>query len=126
MTLRRSTRVLLIAAVSAASGVKASGFVNALPDVRLELIRETMYTTEADYPPESLRAGQQGLVKVMITVNPEGRVTACSVYRSSGARPLDERSCALAFERFRFRPARRDGIAVEDQAILPVDWRLED
>jgi len=51
---------------------------------------------------------------------PGGRVTACSVYRSSGARPLDARGCVRAIERFRFHPARRDGIPLEDQAILPV------
>ena len=116
----------MIAVVGVASCAKASGFVGALPDVRLEPVLETMQTTEDDYPPESRRAEQQGVAKLLLTVSPEGRVTACSIYRSSGARPLDERSCPLAFERFRFRPARRDGIPVDDQAILPVDWPHED
>jgi TonB family protein len=38
-----------------------------------------MQMTEDDYPPQSRRAEQQGVVDLFITVSPEGRVTACLV-----------------------------------------------
>ena len=115
-----------IATAAIAAAAKAGGFVDALPDIRIQPIAETLQTSDDDYPPESRRAGQQGTVRLLITVSSTGRVTACSIYRSSGAPPLDARSCSLAIERFRFLPARRDGIPVEDTAILPVEWRLQD
>ena len=116
----------LIAASGIAAAARADGFVGSFPDVRVQPIAETLQTSDDDYPPESRRAGQQGVARLLITVSPAGRVTACSIYRSSGARPLDARSCTLAVDRFRFLPARRDGTPVEDTAILPVDWRLQD
>ena len=36
----------------------------------------------------------------------DGRVTGCTVSRSSGARPLDTLACKLAEERFQYAPAR--------------------
>jgi len=116
---------MLSVAVSVGGAAGASGFVDARPDVAIEAIPETMRTSDDDYPPESRRAEQQGIVMLLVTVGTDGRAKACSIYRSSRAKPLDERSCTLAMERFRFRPARRDGVAVEDKAILPVDWRLD-
>jgi len=123
---RRSIIVLLAAGAGSTSIASASGFVGALPEVRAQPITESMRTTDDDYPSESRRAEQQGVVRLLITISAAGRVTTCSVYRSSRFPALDKRSCVLAIERFRFLPARRDGIAVEDTAILPVDWRIAD
>lgn len=126
MGIRLSVIVLLAASAGGTSIASASGFVDAVPEVRAQPIAETMRTTDDDYPPESRRADQQGVVQLLISISPTGRVTSCSVYRSSRVPALDKRSCVLATERFRFLPARRDGIAVEDKAILPVDWRIAD
>ena len=97
-------------------------------DPRTGLIKpipETIQTTEGG-DPLSRRAGRQDVVELFITVSPQGRVTARSVYRPSGARPLNPRSGGLAIGRFRFHPARRDGTPVEDQAILPVVSSIAD
>ncbi len=42
------------------------------------------------YPPAAFRAGIEGVVEVLVTIDETGRVTAARVYRSSGHRILDD------------------------------------
>lgn len=57
-----------------------------------------------DYPGGA--RGHQGIVETRLTVSASGVVTACTVTRSSGNGVLDEATCRLQRERFRFTPAR--------------------
>ena len=82
--------------------------------------------SDSDYPMKAKRFGLQGIVQMAITVGPDGRISRCAIHRSSGTPELDARSCAIATERFRFHPALRKGVPVEDQAIVPMEWRLDD
>ena len=73
-----------------------------------------------DYPRDLLRAGLGGTVWVRYVVGTNGRVGECRIARSSGYPELDETTCRLIVERFRFKP-RRDasgrkvsGVVVED------------
>ena len=74
--------------------------------------------TTADYPRESLRAREQGRVRMLIAVAPSGRVTRCNVIGSSGSSRLDAVSCRLTIERARFLPAL-------DAAGRPIGWQRE-
>lgn len=47
-----------------------------------------------------------GTVEVEFIVAPTGRVSECKVTRSSGNASLDETTCRLIVQRFRYRPAR--------------------
>lgn len=58
-----------------------------------------------DYPADALRANEQGNTGFALTVNPQGRVTACRITASSGSSRLDETTCRLITERARFTPA---------------------
>ena len=44
--------------------------------------------------------------------------------RSSGFAPLDESAVTTVRERWRFVPARRDGVAVESRVTVPIRFRL--
>lgn len=44
-------------------------------------------------------------VIIALTVSPNGRATACRVYRGSGLRDTDAVTCRLAMEKLRFKPA---------------------
>lgn len=83
--------------------------------------------TGRDYPIDLLRARRGGVVWVRYVVGVNGRVSDCRIEQSSGYRELDDTTCALITERFRFRP-RRDasgrkvpGVVVEDHTWLPPD-----
>jgi protein TonB len=58
--------------------------------------------TDAD----NRRARYRGAVAVQFAVGTEGRVSNCSVTRSSGNPQLDGMTCRLLVERGRFAPAR--------------------
>ncbi|WP_374942371.1 energy transducer TonB [Sphingomonas sp.] len=61
---------------------------------------------DSDYPLEASQSGVSGTVGVRFVVDVDGRVPSCSVTRSSGSRLLDDTTCRLIVQRYRFRPAR--------------------
>ena len=59
-----------------------------------------------DYPRELRRRLSRGMAPfVMFTVLPNGRVSNCRIYQSSGDPALDRITCALVTGRFVYRPA---------------------
>ena len=67
------------------------------------------------YPADARQRGEQGTVRLEIELDADGIVTSVRVLRSSGSMALDEAARAAAIA-WRFRPARRDGVAV--RAVL--------
>ena len=82
--------------------------------------------SEDDYPDASRRAEEQGVTRVSYTIDPTGKVVACSVTQSSGSPRLDDATCKIIMRRFRFNPATRDGQPVSDTKTQPVRWQLRD
>lgn len=75
----------------------------------------------ADYPRAA--GGQQGTVRAELTVSAAGAVTRCTIVRSSGSAVLDDTTCRLIRERFRFTPARdARGRAVADVQGWEQRW----
>ena len=75
------------------------------------------------YPALALRRGLAGRVVCLLTVAADGRVTEVSIEHSSGHALLDE-AAREALSRWRFRPARRDGRAVETVVRKGLLFRL--
>jgi TonB family protein len=80
--------------------------------------------SEADYPASALRAGAAGTTGVSIQIGADGRVTGCSVTRSSGNGALDATTCALVQRRFRFQPATQNGRPVASTTSRAMVWSL--
>ena len=60
---------------------------------------------------------------MVFTVGPNGRVTSCTVTRSSGVPQLDALTCRLIQERFRYRPSTdRYGRPIADEVEGEHDW----
>ncbi len=77
------------------------------------------------YPVAAIRAGEQGRVVAILTIDATGRPTGCTVPVSSGSATLDEATCRIAMRRTTFTPARDGtGRAVTSQYRLPVRWIL--
>ena len=70
-----------------------------------------------DYPSDLRRRLSQGAAPfVIFTVQPNGRVTGCRTYQSSGDPAVDEMTCRLVTARFVYRPAyNRRGEPVASQ-----------
>lgn len=61
---------------------------------------------DSDYPRDAADAGQGGTVAIKFMVWTDGRVRDCTVTHSSGSRALDETTCRLITERYRYDPSR--------------------
>lgn len=79
-----------------------------------------------DYPAASLRAEEEGVVRVKFEINEQGRVDVCSVVQSSGFPRLDDATCKVIQRRWRYKPATEGGKPVRSTQTQPVRWRLED
>jgi protein TonB len=80
-----------------------------------------------DYPLSAAENGEQGTVQAKLSIDAEGRVSGCSIVRSSGHRSLDDATCSILSRRAVFPPARdSSGRAVSSTMTTPpVVWRLE-
>jgi protein TonB len=75
------------------------------------------------YPRQARLKGWEGTVVLAVTVGPDGRCRSLAVASSSGFAVLD-RAALAAVRHWRFEPARRNGLAVEAVAEVPVTFRL--
>jgi periplasmic protein TonB len=82
---------------------------------------------DADYPAMVGAAGGGGTVSVQFSVETDGRVGRCFVTRSSGNAQLDEMTCRLIVQRYRFRPSLDgDGRPVRSQVVEDHSWTTVD
>lgn len=80
-----------------------------------------------DFPPELEEYGVGGTVSVRYVVETSGRVTNCTVTRSSGSRLLDQTTCRLIEQRFMFDPSRdRFGRPIRSNIVEDHHWEVED
>ena len=78
---------------------------------------------DSDYPRGLEDQGLGGTVAISFGVRIDGRVDRCTVVRSSGHAMLDELTCRLYTERFRFRPATTaSGAPVESTLQTSFTW----
>ena len=78
-----------------------------------------------DYPRRLGNAGIGGQVGVIFAVEVNGRATRCRIRRSSGIPELDQLTCRLIEQRFRFRPSTdRFGRPVADEVEYDHEWTV--
>src|SRR5262249_19716440 len=79
---------------------------------------EPIATAKATYPAAALAEHKEGSVTILATVDKQGAVTAAEIAESSGEGILDEAALNAALK-WRFRPAKRDGLPTESQVRIP-------
>lgn len=81
--------------------------------------------TDRDYPAAARAARQQGVVHFTLDVAPSGRVTRCTVTRSSGSASLDSTTCRVIRARALFTPAYdAGGTPIPDKVAGRIGWKL--
>ncbi|MBO0710576.1 MAG: energy transducer TonB [Acetobacteraceae bacterium] len=75
------------------------------------------------YPPVAARLGEQGLVVILVGVQPDGRANA-EVYQSSGFPLLDE-AARDAVARWRFRADNGNAPGPGARTLISVRFRLD-
>lgn len=76
------------------------------------------------YPGLARRLGEEGTVRLRVWVTREGRAGKVELSQGSGSPRLD-RTALETVSRWRFEPAREDGLAVEQWVIVPIKFKLE-
>ncbi|KFN50263.1 energy transducer TonB [Arenimonas composti] len=76
------------------------------------------------YPRNALRRGEEGLVVLRVRVDEGGHPVEVTIEQSSGHRELDRAARDTVADRWRFRPAMRDGRAVGAWGLVPVRFVL--
>lgn len=77
----------------------------------------------SEYPEEARQLGVEGPVRLRLQVDADGRVVAAEVLSDPG-HGLGLAAARNARERFRFRPALRDGQPVATELVFVVRWEL--
>jgi protein TonB len=76
------------------------------------------------YPAVARRREQQGTVTVRVLVGADGSVERAEIADSSGFDALDDAALETVRSRWRFVPARHDGLAVESWVLVPIRFAL--
>jgi len=85
------------------------------------------WLTDNDYRPSWARRELAGLAGFRLEIAANGKVTGCSITRSTGHPELDQATCALVTKRARFEPARGiSGEPVAGSYTSSVLWELPD
>jgi protein TonB len=75
------------------------------------------------YPAAAIARGQEGTVLLRLRIGADGRMLSVEVVRSSG-HPILDGAAVNAVKRWRARPARIGGEAIESTEVLPVTFEL--
>ena len=78
------------------------------------------------YPLAARRLGLEGRVLLEVVIQPDGRAASVAVRESSGHRVLDDSAVETVRSRWRFIPARRDGVPVESRVTVPIRFRIHE
>ncbi|MES2044931.1 MAG: energy transducer TonB [Pseudomonadota bacterium] len=77
------------------------------------------------YPPEAIRAEEQGRSVAKVAIDANGIATGCTTAVSSGSASLDATTCSIAMTKLHYVAARDSrGRAVAGSYTLPVRWVL--
>jgi protein TonB len=80
---------------------------------------------QPDYPSAMIRAEEEGKVTVRVTIGADGRVLDIEQIAATNE-TFWLATQRQALRKWRFRPATRDGVAVNTTKILTVHFRLDD
>ncbi len=78
-----------------------------------------------NYPQAAKRRGMAGVVELLVLVDEKGAVVTVDLKHSSGFGVLD-REALKAVAQWRFEAARRGGVAVAEEVIVPIRFRLDE
>ena len=86
----------------------------------------SLFSTD-DYPESARDAGATGTARARLEIGPTGRVTSCTITKSTGNSALDRATCSVLQRRAKFTPAKdQNGNPTNDTVETPpFTWRLE-
>ena len=92
-----------------------------LASATLEYVR----ASSPRYPISELRSGVQGTVVLRVLVDVDGTPLDVTIESSSGNRNLDRSALQHVLKTWRFKPAMRNGQAVQAYGLVPIAFSLQ-
>ena len=80
--------------------------------------------TTPPYPPLAVRLGEQGTVRLHISLDSSGAIRGIDVLKTSGSASLDDAAVAWVLQHWRYEPATRDGKPVASSVLADVRFDL--
>jgi TonB family protein len=113
--------VMLAGATSAIAQDASRPLAKALQPVGRE-----NWITDSDYPDLARRQALHGTLVYRLEIDADGKVTNCTILRSSSAPLLDRTTCKLLLKRARFIPGQDgDGKNIPATYTAPFVWTLK-
>ncbi len=97
--------------------------VPAPPSVASPLAVGTPHVCMNDYPESAIWDGAEGTAQVAFRIGADGKVKDVTIVKSAGHEDLDAATLGCV-GRWSYRPAMRDGVAVEVPWRAMVEWKL--
>jgi len=99
-------------------GIEPSGPVTGM---QLEYVK----APPPPYPRIAIADNLEGVVLLRVLVGADGKPVEVTIEKSSGHRVLDREAQRHVLRTWTFRPATRDGQAVQAVGIVPIDFNLD-
>ena len=81
--------------------------------------------TTPSYPGIARKMGEQGTVKLRLTISPQGVVTAADIVQTSGFPDLDQTAVSWVMSHWKYKPAVQAGVAVTSTTLAAVVFNLK-
>ena len=110
---------ITVPVVAPASPVSNANTVSAVDITGVEYVR----APAPHYPPTAKRARAQGIVLLIVLIDPEGHARDVRVHRTSGFEQLDVAARDAVYAAL-FKPHRENGVARSARVIVPIQFSL--
>jgi periplasmic protein TonB len=103
---------------------QSSGGVAAAPTADADYKAAYLQNPKPPYPPLAFRARIEGKVTLLAEVLPDGRAGQVRILESSGHDLLDQ-SAMSTVKKWKFTPARKDGVIITQAVRIPITFSLK-
>jgi protein TonB len=98
--------------------------IDRMPASLQGISRDFAAVVRACYPAGPRRDGEEGLLKLAVTIAAGGKAQSWRVVQSTGFPRLDA-AAQCVIDKLRFNAAREDGRGVQSEVLLPIVFRLD-
>jgi protein TonB len=111
-------------ASSSPAAPSSSGGIAAAPTVDADYKAAYLQNPKPPYPPLAFRLRAEGRVVLIAEVLPNGQSGSVKIVESSGNEMLDK-SALETVKKWKFTPARKDGVIVTQAVRIPITFSLK-
>ena len=98
--------------------------ITSLSSLKIQPPFPESHNPKPNYPHLARKRGQEGIVQVQCEIDANGKILKIGILKSSGFKLLDEEALKTV-TKWKFKPAKKNEIAVPGSIIVPVHFKLK-